>query len=138
MELFRLFMPDGEKKNIELFMSALLRCATELGYSLDITIVGGATTKPWPRKDIDLLCKLYGITKESSETQEDFAQRELTILYQIAEHATSNNENFAGITVAPPLRHRDFDQPDILISRGSIKITQKSGIDIEMIGGSGH
>ncbi len=80
MEIRTLRIPDIEKENVDELVNLLHQAAQDLDHRIQTEIVGGATFKPWPRKDIDLLCTILDLGGKLRGNELDKANQELDTL----------------------------------------------------------
>lgn len=137
MESTNLPIPEIEKENIKHLGTSLEKASKKLGHTLEWSVVGGATVKPWPRKDIDVLCTILDLKGKLKGTQLDMANQELNLLVKITEEAISYNNRFSIDKVIRPYMDHEFETPDILAFRGVVRLKSKFGVPIEIIGGLG-
>lgn len=108
MEITALSIPETDRENVQILSNLLVSAGRDIGHDIEVAMVGGATSKPWPRKDIDLLCTLNDLRGMLHGTELEKA-----------------NED------------PEFQNPDILAHRGAIRVRSSSGVPIEIIGGLG-
>lgn len=124
-------IPESEKGNLKRLLSALKIAGEESGYDIKTQIVGGAVTKPWPRKDVDITIKTG--KKGIGETELDRAIDEFKTLSEIAKRVTEIDKSFTISHMIEPAMDEEFDSPNILKFDGVIQIQPENGTQIELI-----
>ena len=124
-------IPENEKNNIKRLFGALKDAGRQSGYNVETEVVGGALSKPWPRKDIDVTVKTGKMGK--GETELDRAKDEFKTLSEIAKRATEIDKNFVVREEIEPAMDEEFGSPGILKFDGVIRIQPKKGTQIELI-----
>lgn len=137
MEITALSIPETDRENVQILSDLLVNAGRSLGHDLDVVMVGGATSKPWPRKDIDLLCTLKDLRGKLNGTELEKASMEQFELLEVARKALEMGDGFELDDVVPPYEDHEFQNPNILSHRGVIRIRPQSGVLIEIIGGLG-
>lgn len=122
-------IPDVEKENINLL--------AEIIYGLtngkaNLEVVGGVISKPWPRKDIDLVIKM---PKETGATELIRAQKSITRLEKLVGLVEEVSDGYfsRGSTRDPEIDRYVQSGDDILQHTGSVTVIPSSGTDIELI-----
>jgi len=134
VELKDLNIPDLEKAKLIEFMRLLTEAGAATNHDLKVKVVGGVLEKPWPRKDIDLLCTMEDMKVKFSGSELDKAILELEELRKIATELTSKHPSYKILEVKEPYMQH-FENPDILESRGSISVKAENGPLFDIIGG---
>jgi len=135
MEFINLLIPDQEKKNIKHLINLLERASQSLGHSLESEVVGGVTSKPWPRKDIDIVCTILDLNGKLKGTRLDRANQQLNVLINITNEAISYDNKFSVDKIIRPYEDHQFSDPEILAFGGVIRLNSRNGVQIEIIGG---
>lgn len=126
-----LSIPENEKSNIERFFRALKKAGQESGYDVETEVVGGTLSKPWPRKDIDVIVK----TGKRGEgiTELERAKDEFGTLSDLVKMAVKIDIGFKIDEEIEPAMDEEFGSPGILKFNGVIRVKPEKGTLIELI-----
>lgn len=121
-------IPNIEKENIDRLASILYGL---LGENLYLEVVGGAVTKKWPRKDIDIV---FGVDFKNGRTELEKAENSLiNTISIVSEVEEVSNGYFQMGKVQKPYRDHQYDDDDILSHSGSVELIPQSGTTIELV-----
>ena len=122
-------IPDIEKENLNLL--------AEIIYGLtdgkaNLQVVGGAISKPWPRKDIDLVIEMQS---EKGNTELIKAQKSVIRLEKLVELVEDASDGYftKGQTRDPEIDRYVQSGDNILQHTGSVAVIPQKGTNIELI-----
>lgn len=137
LDVESLRIPAKEKENIRQLRLLLESAAKELKHQLETEVVGGVVTKEWPRKDIDMSCRILDIMGETKGMGNfEIATKSLGILEEISRKALAGRSDFRIRQVVNPYQDNRYDDPNILEHNGSIVVQPRHGVSIELINNS--
>lgn len=132
--LDNLQIPELEKKNVKQLRTLLDKAASDLQHKIKTSVVGGTISKPWPRKDIDLLCSILDLQNiQVKGSRQERATESLGILEQILRKAIGDDEEFKIQEIVKPFPVGEFRNPNILEHYGTIVVQPINGSLIELI-----
>ncbi|MGA3292006.1 MAG: hypothetical protein ABSC49_02545 [Candidatus Microgenomates bacterium] len=133
-EIESLSIPEKEKQNVKELMALMEKSANDLQHRIVLEIVGGAVTKEWPRKDIDLACHIVDLGDVEGEHPLERSNRFFSVLEDIVHDAVEKSGGFAIVNTTHPYVDHQQGGEDIMEHNGSIIVKPiPKGTPIEVI-----
>jgi len=135
MEIHDLPVPDHEKQNLSNLISKIQTVLKDRDIEAKIDVVGGATSKPWPRKDIDIAVTFVGGDIENRSRYPDeltYAEAEFNLFRGIVEQAVSQLPQMSLGQIIEPSIDEEFESRSILKHNGSIAVNTDT-VPIELV-----
>lgn len=139
LETYLSKIPEADKNHLESLANNFRELMKEQGRSGSLVIVGGSITKPWPRKDIDILLLRNQSPLDiprGNRTIYKYTLAEYEELKNIIEKITTNTDlKIDNEHSVEPLIDEEFGSETILRHNGNIVIKSDTnkGIPIEFV-----
>jgi|GEM_PF-3636841 len=133
MEIGNLTIPDTEKENVQNLKQYLEIAAKGFGHNVNINVVGGAVTKEWPRKDIDLTLSILDLKNKLKGNALDKAEYSFLEMEKIVREVIESKSGYRIIETIKPYLDHEYEDPEIVAHNGSIVVSPRTGTPIEII-----
>ncbi len=125
-------IPKQELNNLAILSKGLKKID-----KVTLYLVGGALTKPWPRKDIDVAVVYErdpnGVSREN-KSHYQFCSDDYQALLETVEKFLQSNKSWSIVNTIEPERDYEFgNQDSILRHDGSVVLQPNHGTPIELV-----